>query len=218
MSGLPESIGEFVRLVGIEPLPVQRQMAAFADEEQFPIIGPEVGGLLSVLARLVSADCVFEMGSGFGYSASWFARGIVPGGTIVLTEYDEEELAYAQDFFRDAEFECEFKYEQGDAISVSESYDGPFDIVLLDHEKSRYVDGFEQVRQKMTPNGVVLADNMMQGPVEFDDVLRGLEDTPSISDEATSGVVRYLQHVRDDPEFFSTVIPMGNGVTLSVKL
>lgn len=217
MSGVSEAIGKFVRLAGIEPVPVQERMAEFAANEQFPIIGPEVGGLLSVLSRLVGAESVFEMGSGFGYSGSWFARGLVPGGTIVLTEYDADELSYAKDFFSDAEFDCEFVYEQGDALSVSESYDGPFDIVLLDHEKSRYVDGFEAVRDKLTPNGVVLADNMIQGPVEFDDVLAGLEGQSRSTDDATRGVVQYLEHVRDDPGFYSTVIPMGNGVSMSVK-
>ena len=217
MSGVSEAIGKFVRLAGIEPVSVQERMAAFAAEEQFPIIGPEVGGLLCVVSRLVGAEFVFEMGSGFGYSGSWFARGVVPGGTIVLTEYDADELSYAKDFLSDAEFECEFFYEQGDAVSVSDSYDGPFDIVLLDHEKSRYVDGFEAVREKLSPNGVVLADNMMEGPVEFDDVLAGLEDQTNSTDDATRGVVQYLAHVRDDPAFYSTVIPMGNGVSISVK-
>lgn len=218
MSGVPESIGKFVRLVGIKPVPLQQRMAAFADEEQFPIIGPEVGGFLTVLSRLVGAEFVFEMGSGFGYSASWFARGLAPSGMVVLTEYDEAELSYARDFFRDGPFACEFVYEQGDALSVSESYAGPFDIVLLDHEKSRYVDGFEQIKDKLSSNGVVLADNMMEGPVEFGDVLAGLEDESAIQDESTAGVVRYLEHVRDDPEFYSTVLPMGNGVSICVKL
>lgn len=217
MSGFSESVSKFVRLTGIEPLPIQRRMSAFAAENNFPIIGQEVGGFLCVLSHLVNAELVFEMGSGFGYSASWFARGMSDTGTVILTEYDEDELDYARDFFSDAEYDCRFVYENGDALTTASAYGGPFDIVLLDHEKSRYVDGFECVKEKLSPNGVVIADNMMYGPVAFEDVLEGVEDPSRIRDESTKGVIEYLQFVKDHPDFSSTVIPMGNGVSVSVK-
>jgi hypothetical protein len=63
--------------------PVLREMELLAAERSFPIVGPQVGQLLGVLAASVSAERVIELGSGFGYSAYWFARAVGPGGQVI---------------------------------------------------------------------------------------------------------------------------------------
>lgn len=212
---LPEATRRLLALAGPDPDETQRAMQAHADEAGFPIIGPTVGGLLAALARLTGVERVVELGSGFGYSASWFARGMTDG-EVVLTEVDADELAEARSFLDDAGYAPAFVYEHGDAVEVVDAYDGPFDVVLLDHEKHRYVAAFERVRQRIAPGGVVVADNMMHGPLTFEDVLTGLEGG-SLPDESTAGVVEYLGHVRDDEAFASAVVPLGNGVSLAVR-
>lgn len=212
---LPEATRRFLTLVGPEPDETQRAMADRAEETSFPIVGPTVGGLLAALAELTDAERVFEFGSGFGYSASWFARGM-DGGEVVLTEIDADELDLGREFLDDAGYDPAFRYEHGDAVSVVEKYDGPFDVVLIDHEKHRYVTGFEAVRRKVSTGGAVIADNMMRGPMDFDDVLAGLEGEPT-PDEETAGVVEYMTRLRTDPAFVSVVLPVGSGIAVSVR-
>ncbi|MFB6361545.1 MAG: O-methyltransferase [Halobacteriales archaeon] len=213
---LPEPTREFLALAGPEPDETQTAMQDYAEEHSFPIIGPTVGGLLASLAQLTGARRVFEFGSGFGYSASWFARGMGPEGQVVLTEIDAEELELAREYLGDDRYPPAFRYEEGDAVEIVESADGPFDVVLIDHQKHRYVEGFEGVRDKVAPGGAVIADNMMRGPLEFDDVLAGLRgDEPS--DRKTHGVVEYMQHLHADPAFESVVLPVGSGVALGTR-
>ena len=211
---LPEATRELLSLAGPDPDAAQLAMAEHAEAASFPIIGPTVGGLLSALAQLTDAGRVFEFGSGFGYSASWFARGM-SGGEVVLTEFDAEELELAPGFLEDGGYAPSFVYEHGDAIEIVDRYDGPFDLVLIDHEKDRYVEGLEAVRGKLAPGAAVVADNMMRGPLAFDDVLAGLRGEP-VPDDETAGVVAYLKYVRDDPAFDSVALPLGSGVAVSV--
>ena len=213
---VPAATAEFARALGPEPDDVIDEMDAQADEEGFPTVGPAVGGWLQLLARLVDAGRVFEFGSGFGYSAYWFARALPADGEIVLTEVDVDELDQAREYMARGGFDDRARYELGDAIETVAEYDGPFDVVLIDNEKHRYREAFEAVRGKVAPGGVVVADNAMTaGPMDFD-ALRALVAGESVeTDQHTRGVAEYLERVGADPDFETGLLPLGEGVAVS---
>lgn len=217
MDVFPDPIRRFVGAAGLPPTDLQREMAEYGREADFPFLGAEVGGLVTIFTEMVGASRVFEFGSGFGYSASWFLRGLPPVGEIVLTEVDEDEAATGRRFLERMETDARFTYEVGDALDVVERYDGPFDVVLIDCRKEQYVDAFEAVSGKVTPGGIVIADNMTRGPFDFDDVLAGIEGASGDFDVETQGIVDYLEHVRDAPTFDAGVIPVGSGISISYK-
>src|SRR5512143_4247566 len=72
-----------------------REMQRYGEGRQFPIVGPQVGRLLHVLARSIGASRVLELGSGFGYSAMWLAHAVGAGGRVVLTDTSKENAALA---------------------------------------------------------------------------------------------------------------------------
>ncbi|MFC7059087.1 O-methyltransferase [Halovenus salina] len=194
-------------------------MAAVADEEGFPIIGPDAGGLLRTLAATTRAERIFEFGSGFGYSAYWSLQGMVDGGEIVLTEFDEDELSMAEDFFERAGLTERAHFEYGDAMETVEEYDGPFDVVLVDHQKERYSDAFEAIRADLPVGAVVVADNMMRGPMELYDLLAYFESgDPLPDDSATRGVADYIETVRAAEGFQTTLVPVGSGLALTTRV
>lgn len=208
----------FVRALAPEPTEVQREMADHADAIGFPTVGPEAGGVLRTLARLTDAERVFEFGSGFGYSASWFLRGM-DGGRVVLTEFDADELDMAREFLDRAGDADRATFERGDAVEIVDDYEGPFDVVLVDHQKHRYVEAFERVRRKVRPGGVVVADNVMWGPVDFDALLAHVEgEATTLDDESTAGVADFIDAVRAAPEFETAVLPVGEGLSVSVRV
>ena len=214
---LSDDVARFVAAAGPDHDDVQREMAARADEAGFPIVGPGAGGVLRLLARLTDAREVFEFGSGFGYSAYWFARGM-DGGRVVLTEHDADELDTARDFFARADLSADVAFEAGDALDAVERYDGPFDVVLIDHQKTRYAEAFEAVREKVRPGGVVVADNVMWGPVDFDSLRRFLEGGELPDGERSRGVAEYLDAVRADPAFETLALPVGDGLAVSYRV
>jgi predicted O-methyltransferase YrrM len=213
---VPDEIQRFARAIGPEPDEVVEEMDEHADREGFPTVGPEVGGWLQLLAELVDARRVFEFGSGFGYSAYWFARALPPEGEVVLTEVDADELDQARAYLERGGYADQARFEHGDAIETVEAYDGPFDVVLIDNEKHRYVEAFESVREKVARGGVVLADNAMTaGVVDFDALLAAREGGAPGINEHTRGVADYLDRVDADPEFETVLLPLGEGVAVS---
>src|ERR687892_2370279 len=92
-------IEEYLRgLLGRDEDEVLREMETLAEERDFPIVGRLVGVTLELLARSIRARRVLELGSGFGYSAYWFARAVGPGGQVDMTENDPEKQARATDY------------------------------------------------------------------------------------------------------------------------
>ncbi|MWG33350.1 O-methyltransferase [Halomarina oriensis] len=213
---VPEHIERFARLVGPDGDEVVAEMDAHAEETGFPTVGPAVGGWLRLLARMVDARRVFEFGSGFGYSAYWFAGAVPTEGEVVLTEFDAENCERAREYLARGGYDDRTVVEQGDAIETVERYDGPFDVVLVDNEKERYTEAFEAVREKVAPGGVVLADNAMTaGPIDFDALTELVAGGDVETTDATRGIADYLETVRAAPDFETTLLPVGEGVAVS---
>lgn len=217
-SYLSETVAALAGEIGPEPDDIVREMDERADREGFPTVGPEVGGWLTLLARAVDAERIFEFGSGYGYSAYWFAQALDSEGEVVLTEVDEDELADARDYFERGDVAARARFELGDAIETIETYEAPFDVVLIDNEKQRYVEAFEAVRPKLRPGSIVLADNAIEaGIIDSEDVLALLQDrtAPEASD-ASEGIAAYLDHVRSQSDLTTSLLPLGEGVAVSV--
>lgn len=199
---------------------VQRAMAERAADEGFPIVGRVVGGLMHQLVIASGARRCFEFGSGFGYSAYWIARGLPADGQVILTEEDADELAAAEEFFAQGALADRATFETGDAMAVIDRYDGPWEFVHLDHDKERYRAAFEAVRASIPPGGVVVADNAITaGPMDTEGLLRAVanDDGDVDLDDMTAGVRDYLVTVREDPDFATTVVPIGSGLAVSVR-
>lgn len=208
-------------------------MEAYAQQEGFPIVGPTVGGWLEQLARIRGAERIFEFGSGFGYSAYWFARALPSDGEIVLTELDERNLERAREYLDRGDVCDPAVFEVGHAVETARTYDGPFDVALFDIEKYEYVDAFDAIRDSIRPGGMIVADNTMSAgrerpddTVAFDPLRRVLTgEVASLADtdveesarRGTQGIVDYVERLRDDPAFETTMLPLGDGVTVSTR-
>ncbi|MFB6074491.1 MAG: O-methyltransferase [Haloarculaceae archaeon] len=215
---LPDVLADYAEAIGPEPDDVLREMGAQAEREGFPHVGPGVGGWLALLARLTDAERIFEFGSGFGYSAYWFARELPADGEIVLTEIDADELEQAREYLARGDLADRARFEHGDAIETIEDYEGPFDVVLIDNEKHRYAEAFEAVRDKVAPGGVIAADNAVAaGSIVTEDLLAHFSGEAVEMNETTAGIAEYLEAVRSDPAFETALLTLGEGVAVSVR-
>lgn len=215
-----DQVAQFLSLTAPKSDAVLDEMGEYARANDFPYVGPEVGATLRLIARMVDARRIFEFGSGYGYSAYWFAAALPTDGEIVLTEFDESNLDMAREFMSRGGFDEQARFEHGDALETVERYDPPFDVVLLDHQNEQYRAGFEAVRNKLPTGGVVIADNIIAAEnVDFEDLLALLEgeDRDDI-DASTGGIAEYLDTVQSDPDFETVALPIGEGISVSVRL
>jgi len=209
---LQETTARFLDAMVPEGDDVIREMEAHGETHGPTTVGRTVGGVLRLVAGLSGAERVFEFGSGYGYSGYWFALG---GAEVVLTDVDEATLDRARDFFEQGGLADRATFELGDAHEVFERYEGPFDVVFVDHDKGRYAEAFQAAREKLAPGGLVVVDNaMISTSIQFEGLAATLEGEEPDLNDSTRGVADFLLAAREDNEFETSVLPVGEGVAL----
>ena len=188
--------------------PILGEMEAEAARREFPIVGPLVGSLLALLARAVGARAVLELGSGFGYSAFWFAQALGPEGRVTAFESDGENIRLARDYLARAGLEERVAFREGDALELIEAEAGPFDVVFNDIDKDAYPLVPPKALPLLRAGGLLVTDNALW---------YGRVAAPA-EDSWTAGVQAYNRLVSSDPRLLTTIIPVRDGVAVSLKL
>jgi len=184
------------------------EMERIAEEEQFPIIGPDVGKLLYILTKFGGARRVLELGSGFGYSAYWFATALPDDGMVHCTEWSEFNRDRAMAFFTRARLNHKVRFHMGNALEAAVDILGPFDIVFCDIDKEDYPETIDLVAPKMRPGALLITDNTLwHGQVTDTDRL----------DAPTRGVMTFNAAIHNHPDFETVLIPMRDGISISMK-
>jgi predicted O-methyltransferase YrrM len=202
-------IDEYLARLAGSPDSVEGEMRRYADERDgFPIVGPVLGQLLSQLALLCRSRRIFEVGSGFGYSAFWFARVLEPGASVTLTDFDRENLDRAHAWLGKAGLLDRCRFEPaGDGLEALARAEGGLDIVFLDLAKADYPRALALALPKLRRGGLVLADNVLWGGA----VARGEEDA------ATTGLREYIRLIFGSEGLVSTVVPLRDGLAITMK-
>src|SRR5207302_4413772 len=141
--------------------PVLVEMEVRAEKEGFPIVGRATGRYLELAARSVGARRVMEHGSGYGYSAYWFARTVGPDGEIVCTDGDPANAEAAEGYLTTAGAWDRVRYRVGDALAGLAEEQGEFDVVYCDVDKEGYPDCWSAARERIRVGGLYLCDNVL---------------------------------------------------------
>jgi predicted O-methyltransferase YrrM len=187
---------------------ILKEMEELGVERGFPIVGPLVGRLLYQLAGIIGAKKIFEMGSGFGYSAYWFAKAVDDEGIVVFTDLSEKNARLAKSFFKRGNVEKKIKIYTGDSISILEKAETEYDIIFNDIDKEYYPMVVDKAYKKLRRGGLFITDNLLwHGRVLTDD------QSPSLK-----GVKEFTRMLLSEKGFLTSIIPIRDGISLSVKL
>jgi predicted O-methyltransferase YrrM len=190
--------------------PVLVEMEDRAAKDDFPIIGPLVGRLCKMLALSINARDIFELGSGWGYSTYWFAQAVGPQGRVVHTDLDKKNTADAKSYLKKAGLESRVHFEVGDAVEILKQYPGPFDVLFCDIDKHAYPEALELMRSRVRVGGLIITDNTLWS---------GHVLAPAGKQNAdTKGVSKYNQSVFSSPDLLTTLVPLRDGVSVSLKI
>jgi caffeoyl-CoA O-methyltransferase len=198
-------------LLGRTDAPVLQEMEALAAERSFPIVGRLVGVFLESLARSVGAKSVFEFGSGYGYSAYWFARAVGSEGRIVCTDGDPLNRFQAEQFLKSAGLWERIDFHTGWAQDIFTRTGESFDICYNDVDKGDYPEVWRLAKDRIRPGGLYIADNVLwHGRVamdEFTDIVPGW----------TEAIREHNALIFGDPDFDAYINPTRDGVLVARK-
>lgn len=186
------------------------EMEAYAREHGFPIIGPVAGQLCYQVARMIGAQRVFELGSGYGYSTAWFARAVKEngGGVVHHVVWDDTLSQMARQHLGKLGYDDVVEYHVGEAVSTLQETEGSFDIVFNDIDKQGYPDSIPPIMEKLRPGGVLIIDNMLWSGRIFDE---------SDTSPATQGVRRVTEMLTDSASWTASLVPVRDGLIVAMK-
>ena len=190
--------------------PVRREMEELARQRKFPIVGPLVGRLLQVLTRAIGGRKVFELGSGYGYSALHFARAVGEGGVVHCTELSEENVRLAEGFLGRAGVWSRVRYHREEATAALRREGGPWDVVYNDIDKEGYPDVVDLAYARLRPGGLFISDNVLWSGR----VLEGESDGSA----ATQGIVEFTRRLFAHRGFLTAVNPTRDGVAVALRI
>lgn len=190
------------------------EMETRAEALGFPIVGRAVGRHLELLARAIGARRVCELGSGFGYSAYWFARAVGEGGEVVCTDQDPANATTAESYLRRAELWDRVRFEVGDADRVLAAEDGAFDVIFNDADKGSYPALWEQAADRLRVGGLYVCDNVL-----WDGRVAGMAADPDPERErVTAAIAAHNREIAIDPRFVSSIAPIRDGVLTALRI
>jgi caffeoyl-CoA O-methyltransferase len=208
-----EAVDNYLYSLLPESDPVLRAMENEAARRDIPIVGPAVGRLFYLLARLSGARRVFEMGSAIGYSTIWWARGVGEDGHVIYTDGDSNKAMEAYKNFERAGLEKRIEIKVGDALELlSEENLEPFDIIFNDIDKEDYPKAFRLAVPRLRRGGLFVTDNVLwSGRVP--DAVAGATDVA----ESTRAIVEFNLLLYESRDLFTTILPLRDGVAVALK-
>ena len=188
--------------------PILQEMERLATELKFPCLGAQCSRILFQLAKLAGAKRIFEMGSGFGYTMYWLALALPKGGLIIGTDSDPTNVSTANEFFRRGGIDDRTDMRGGDALTILAAESEPFDLIYCDIDKESYPEALGLAKPRLRSGGLLIADNVLWS---------GRVADPSVDDSATEALREFTRRLFADPDFFTTIIPIRDGMSVSLK-
>jgi caffeoyl-CoA O-methyltransferase len=173
-------------------------------------IAAEQGAFMTLLTRLVGARFAVEVGTFTGYSSICIARGLAEGGRLLCCDVSEEWTAIARRHWERAGLDDRIELRLGPALETLRALplDPPIDLAFIDADKGGYRGYYEELLERMRPNGLILVDNVLWGGAVVD---------PSDSSADTEAIRAFNDHVAADERVDKVMLPIADGLTLARK-
>ena len=172
------------------------------------IVGPLEGAFLKMMAQLVGAKRVLEIGMFTGYSALCFAEVLPEDGRVITCEIEADTAALGKTYFAKSPHGKKIEIRLGSALETMRELAGPFDLIFIDADKLNYLNYYRRALDLLAPQGVILIDNVLWDG----DVLR--QPPP---DEKTAAIQELNRTVANDPRVTAVLVTIRDGVLVVRK-
>lgn len=184
---------------------------AIADE--VPIIRKEMGNLLKVLLQLVQPERILEVGTAVGYSSILMSENMPHNCTITTIENYDKRIPVAKNNFKRAGKEDVITLIEGDALEVLKTLDGPYDFIFMDAAKGQYINYLPDIKRVLRKGGLLISDNILQEG----EIVESRYAVTRRNRTIHARIREYVYELTHSENFVTSIVPIGDGITLSVK-
>ncbi len=186
----------------------------YAEKNSVPIVEPETARFLSVACRMTRPKKILEVGCAIGYSAILMAQATPDDCKITTLECNAEMVALARENIKNAGYSEKISVIEADAKDYLSYIDDDevFDVIFLDGPKAHYIYMLDECVRLLKKGGVIISDNVLYKGMTADDnhvVRRKITIVKRLR--------RYIDMLMEHPELETSLLPLGDGVTISVK-
>lgn len=208
-----ERITTYIQSLESPENPLLEQIEREALDSYVPIIRKETQSFLKVLLMIKRPSRILEVGTAIGFSSILMSEYIPRDGRITTIEKYEKRIPIARENFKRAGKEGQIELIEGDALEVMESLKGTYDFIFMDAAKGQYIRYLPEAVRLLSEGGVLLSDNVLQDG----DVMESRYAVERRNRTIHSRMREYLYELKHHERLKTTILPLGDGVALSVK-
>jgi predicted O-methyltransferase YrrM len=208
---LPENVSRYIAEHAVREAPVLRELRKATASVKWSgmQIGADQGNLMALLVKLMGAKRCLEIGTYTGYSALAVALALPEDGRLICCDISEEWTAVGKPFWKKAGVEKKIDLRIGPALETLNKLKGPFDFVFIDADKPNYLKYYEGCLPLVRKNGIIAIDNTLWSGAVAD---------TNQKDADTLALRRFNDALHRDGRVALSMLPLGDGVTLALKV
>src|SRR5262245_27353273 len=210
---VPDAVERYLASLNHVSDAVLQDLARTGQERDLPLVDAEVGVLLRVLTMAVRATRILEIGTAIGYSGIWMAGALPDGGMLLTMEMDEARVREARDNFARAGVSERVNVMTGNAQRLIAKVAGPFDLIFQDGDKLMYGPMLNRLVDLLRPGGLLVTDNVLWDG----DVVPGFGAHKHSDPADGQAIAAYNELIHNHPALVTSIVPLRDGVAISVK-
>jgi predicted O-methyltransferase YrrM len=194
--------------------PLCREIAREARRDGVPIVRKETAAFLRTMVALKQPKEILEVGTAVGYSTIVMSEAMPAGGRITTIEKYGKRIPIARENFRRAGKEEQILLLEGDAAEILKTLPGPYDLIFMDAAKGQYLHFLPEVMRLLPAGGVLISDNVLQDG----DMIESRYAVTRRNRTIHTRMREYLYELKHHEALETSILPLGDGVTLSVRV
>ena len=193
--------------------PFLEELEQTALRDRVPVIRREMQSFIKTFLAMNQPGRILEVGTAIGFSTLLMCEYGREDLQIVTIENYDKRIPIARENFRRAGRENQITLLEGDAGELLKTLEGPFDMIFMDAAKGQYIHWLPDIRRLMAKGSVLISDNVLQEG----DIIESHYLVERRKRTIYKRMREYLYELKHDPSFVTSILPLGDGVTVSVK-
>lgn len=208
-----ERMVTYIRSLEMPEVPLLEEIEQEAVDTFVPVIRKETQSFLKVIITMCRPKRILEVGTAVGFSALLMSEYAPEDCHITTIENYKKRIPIARGNFRRAGQEDRITLIEGDALEVMKGLEGPFDFIFMDAAKGQYIHYMPEAVRLLTDGGVLMSDNVLQDG----DIIESRFAVERRNRTIHSRMREYLYELKHREDLLTSILPLGDGVALSIK-